>query len=190
MSTNNQGTALLVMDMQTAIASRLPQGSPLVANLQQTIAAARNAGIPVMYVRVVFRPGFPEVSAANKSFSALKQGGMPLTTADAVTEVMDELKPQEGEVVIMKRRISAFAGSDLEVLLRGMNIKHMVLTGIATSGVVLSTIREAADKDYEMTVLSDGCADSDQEVHDVLMNKVFPRQADVMTCAEWIGKIK
>ncbi len=68
-----------------------------------------------------------------------------------------------------------------------------MLAGIATSGVVLSTLREAADKDFKITVLSDCCADRDEEVHRVLTTKVFPRQADVMTAEEWskaISKIK
>ena len=50
------------------------------------------------------------------------------------------------------------------------------------------TVREAADKDYRITVLSDGCADADEEVHRVLTTKVFPRQADVMTVDEWGGR--
>jgi nicotinamidase-related amidase len=59
------------------------------------------------------------------------------------------------------------------------------LTGIVTSGVVLSTLREAADKDYRITVLSDGCADRETEVHEFLINRIFPRQADVITIDEW-----
>jgi nicotinamidase-related amidase len=70
--------------------------------------------------------------------------------------------------------------------LRSFGIQHIVLTGIATSGVVLSTLREAADKDYRITVLADCCADGDEEVHRVLTTKVFPRQADVLTLAEWL----
>jgi len=77
-------------------------------------------------------------------------------------------------VTVIKRRVSAFTGSDLEVLLRAFDIRHMVLTGIATSGVVLSTLTEAADKDYRVTVLADCCADGDEEVHRVLITKVFP----------------
>jgi len=61
-----------------------------------------------------------------------------------------------------------------------------VLTGVSTSGVVLSTTREATDKDYKLTILSDGCADADAEVHRVLTTKVFVRQADVLTVDEWI----
>jgi len=85
----------------------------------------------------------------------------------------------------MKRRISAFAGSDLEVILRAFNIQHMILTGVATSGVVLSTTREAADKDYRITILEDCCADGDEEVHRVLTTKILARQADVISVEEW-----
>jgi hypothetical protein len=61
----------------------------------------------------------------------------------------------------------------------------LILGGIATSGVVLSTLREAADKDFALTVLSDACLDADPEVHRVLMEKVFPRQANVLTVDAW-----
>ena len=71
------------------------------------------------------------------------------------------------------------------MVLRAQDIRHIVLTGVATSGVVLSTIREAADKDYRITVLSDCCGDADEEVHRVLTTKVFPRQTEVMTVEEW-----
>jgi nicotinamidase-related amidase len=95
------------------------------------------------------------------------------------------IDPKPTEMVITKRRVSAFAGSDLEVILRGHKIDHLVLTGIATSGVVLSTLRQAADMDYRISVLSDACADRDPEVHSVLLNKVFPRQAEVLTVDQW-----
>jgi nicotinamidase-related amidase len=86
------------------------------------------------------------------------------------------------------RRVSAFTGSDLEVVLRAGEIRHLVLCGIATSGVVLSTVREAADKDYRLTV-ADLCADMDAETHAVLTGKVFPRQARVTSAAEWVASL-
>ncbi len=70
-----------------------------------------------------------------------------------------------------------------------MAVSHLVLAGIATSGVVLSTVREAADRDYQLTVLADGCADADEEVHRVLLGKVFPRQATVTTAQEWAATL-
>ena len=66
-------------------------------------------------------------------------------------------------------------------------VRHLVLTGVATSGVVLSTLRSAADLDYRITVLSDGCGDGDPEVHRVLTEKVFPTQATVTTVDEWVA---
>ena len=92
-------------------------------------------------------------------------------------------------MVVTKRRVSAFTGSDLEVVLRSNGIDSLVLAGIATSGVVLSTVRQAADLDYRLTVLADGCLDADAAVHRVLLENVFPRQAEVATIAGWTAGI-
>ena len=89
----------------------------------------------------------------------------------------------------MKRRVSAFSGSDLDVLLRAKQADTLVLAGIATSGVVLSTLRQAADLDFRLVVLSDACADGDAEVHRVLTEKVFPRQAQVTTTDDWVATL-
>jgi isochorismate hydrolase len=64
--------------------------------------------------------------------------------------------PAPAEPIVIKRRVSAFAGSDLDLLLRARDIDTLVLTGIAPNGVVLSTLRQAADLDYRLIVLSDG----------------------------------
>ncbi len=168
------------MDVQPGIVGRIPDGDAYVARVRTAVESAHGRRIPVIYVVVGFRAGAPEVSTRNKAFgNALKQG---VTFAESGPLI----PPEDGDVVVVKRRVSAFTGSDLEVVLRAKNIQHLVLTGIATSGVVLSTLREAADKDYRLTVLSDLCADGDAEVHNVLMNKVFPRQADVVSSAEWM----
>jgi nicotinamidase-related amidase len=92
-------------------------------------------------------------------------------------------------VIIAKRRVSAFSGSDLDMVLRAGAVETLVLAGIATSGVVLSTLRQAADLDYRLTVLADGCLDADPEVHRVLLGKVFARQAEVMSIADWIASV-
>ena len=67
---------------------------------------------------------------------------------------------------------------------------HLVLAGIATSGVVLSTLRQAADLDYRLTVRAGGCLDADPEVHQVLLGKLFPRQAEVASVAEWAASLR
>jgi len=75
------------------------------------------------------------------------------------------------------------------VVLRALDARSLVLTGIATSGVVLSTLRQAADLDFGLTVLEDACADRDLDVHRILMDKVFPRQAAVLSTDGWIGSL-
>ena len=109
--------------------------------------------------------------------------------ADALVNPTPVLSLTETDVRVARRRLSAFTGSDLEILLRTKNIDHLVLTGVSTSGVVLSTLREAVDKDYVLTVLSDLCADRDEEVHRVLTEKVFPRHADVISSTEWLSTL-
>lgn len=177
-------SALLVMDIQPGIIDRVPEPAEFLARAESVVRAARSHAIAVIHVVVGFRPGMPEVSARNQSFSALKQ-----QPAAFVIDPRSAITPEGSDLVVTKRRVSAFTGSDLEVVLRAGEIRHLVLCGIATSGVVLSTVREAADKDYRLTVLADLCADTDAEVHSVLTTKVFPRQAQVTSAAEWIASL-
>lgn len=184
MEQQTSNTALLVMDMQAGILPNLPDSASLISNVSKAIAHARNRQIPVIYVVVGFRKGAPEIATNNKGFSASKER---FTNVDPGTfmKIDPVIEPQPDEIIVVKRRISAFTGSDLEVVLRAFGIRHLVLTGISTSGVVLSTTREAADKDYKLTILSDGCADADEEVHRVLTTKILLRQADVRTVEDW-----
>lgn len=184
MEQNKTNTALLVMDMQAGIVAMLPGSAAILEKTAKAIAKARDQQIPIIYVVVGFRQGAPEISLNNKTFAASKERLADVNMIEFM-QVHEALKPQDDEVVVAKRRVSAFSGSDLEVILRAYGTQHLVLTGIATSGVVLSTLREAADKDYRLTVLADCCADGDEEVHRVLTTKVFPRQADVLTVEEW-----
>lgn len=179
-----QKTALLVMDMQLPILQNLSNPNPVVETIVEAIAKARNNKVPVLYITLAFRPGFPEVHANNKGFQAFKQR-MAQVPMDTFTQIHPALAPTKNDIVVHKKRVSAFTGSDLEVVLRASGITHLVLSGVATGGVVLSTLREAADKDYALTVLADGCTDADEEVHRVLTTKVFPRQATVVTVKEW-----
>jgi nicotinamidase-related amidase len=178
--------ALLVMDMQNGIVERVKEGSgPLLETIGRATVAARAAGVPVIFVRVAFRPGAPEISARNRTFSAIANAG-GMGDDDPASQIHEALTPESDDVVVTKRRVSAFAGSDLDVVLSSLDVRSLVLTGIATGGVVLSTLRQAADLDFDLTVLRDGCADADPEVHHVLLDRVFPRQAAVLGTDEWI----
>lgn len=179
-------SALLIMDVQTFIVERFePVVGPVLDALARAARAARASGVPVVHVRIGFRPGAPEVSARNSVFASLARSeGMGVD--DPRTQVHPSLVA-DGDVVVVKKRTSAFTGSDLDVVLRSLGAESLVLTGIATSGVVLSTLRQAADLDYRLTVLRDGCLDNDDEVHRVLLEKIFPRHATVLQADEWIA---
>jgi nicotinamidase-related amidase len=183
MPSPDETSALLVMDVQPGILDRLPaqERDGYLARVRATVEAARRKAVPVRFVVVGFRPGMPEVSARNRAFAAHRQ-----QAATWLADPRPAITPEGDDVVITKRRVSAFAGSDLEVVLRSGDAQHLVLCGISTSGVVLSTLREAADKDYRLTVLSDLCADPDPEVHRLLLEKVFVRQAEVVTSDQWV----
>jgi nicotinamidase-related amidase len=178
----NKHTAFVIMDVQRTTVAYIDEDQAFLDRLVNAIDTARMAGMMVIHVTVRFREGYPEVSPRNRLFSkALRSGLLPSTDL----EIHPTVAPRLGEMVVTKLRASAFCGSDFEVILRSQAIGHLILCGIATSGVVLSTVLEAADKDYELTVLSDCCADADEEVQRVLMTKIFPRYAEVITSEEW-----
>ncbi|HKI47433.1 MAG TPA: isochorismatase family cysteine hydrolase [Balneolales bacterium] len=180
-------TAVLIMDYQNEIMNMLPEShrQSLLEHAEAVLSQARENGLPVIYIAVRFRKGYPEVSPKNKSFSSLKEANR-LIEGTAGAEIHSQVAPQDGDVVVTKRRVGAFSTTDLDVVLRSQGISHLVLFGIATSGVVLSTVRWAADMDYKLTVIADACADHDEEVHHVLTEKVFPRQADVIRTADFL----
>lgn len=122
--------------------------------------------------------------------SAIKQLQSSLSVSMTAMDIHPAIALQPTDIVVTKRRVSAFSGSDLEVVLRAQDISHLVLCGIATSGVVLSTLWEAADKDYQLTILADCCADADEEVQRVLLSKIFPRQAEVVQASAWQASLK
>jgi nicotinamidase-related amidase len=184
-------SALLLMDFQNAIVSMVGEGAPaLLERAQQARAAAKAAGMAVMHVRVAFTDAdYAAISERNKSFSALGKSRF-ITDGSAAAAIHLALAPASDEEVFAKKRVGAFSTTNLAERLKARGIDTLVLSGIATSGVVLSTLRDAADRDYRLFVLSDVCADQDPEVHRVLMQKVFPRQADVIDLAAFGALIK
>lgn len=189
-SLDRQHTALLIMDYQNSAVSHVAEQHPdLLNKTAAVLAAARDAGLTIIYIVVSFREGYPEISARNRSFAPLRNSGR-LLAGNPDTEVATQVAPHSGEVILAKHRTGPFNTTPLETILRAQNCTTLVLCGIATSGVVLSTVHWAADLDYELVVVEDCCADVDEEVHRVLMQKVFPRQASVVSAQEIIEGLK
>ena len=185
------GTAVMIMDYQNDILGTLPETerTALVEKASVILAAARHTGLPIVYVVVQFRDGYPEVSPRNKVFSGIKDAER-LREGSEGAAIHPGVAPQQGELVVTKRRVGAFSSTDLGTILRAKDIDTLILFGVSTSGVVLSTLRWAADMDYKLFVVSDACADRDKEIHQVLTEKVFPRQATVLTTEDLIKAMK
>ena len=184
-------TAVLAMDCQAGIVSIYAK--PKEAFLERAssvLRAARLTKMPVIHVQVGFRPGLPEVSSRNRLFAALKSSPEHQKLFDgAVGAIHPALGPEPGDLVVTKHRVNAFAGTDLEMLLRAAEIGTLVLFGIATSGVVLSTLLDASDADYNVVVIADCCADLDAELHRTLIDRLFPKRAQVLTSREFLEAI-
>jgi len=176
--------ALLIMDVQDLTVASLKNKEAYLDRLKVAVDIAHKSNTQVIFAVLSFRPGFPEISDKNKRFREIKE-----RLANTTLEPHPLIEPTGRDLVVIKRRVSAFSGSDLEIILRARGINHLILAGLSTSGVVLSTTREAADKDFQISILSDLCADPDEEVQNMLMNKIFPRQATVLGSEEWAKSI-
>jgi len=180
-------TALLVCDFQNMILKHHTGGDPsgVINKARVAITAAREAGAKIIYIIVAFRDGHVEASENNKAFKALK-ASKGLVEGSEGAAIHPDIAPDlsKGDVVVTKRRFSSFAGSDLQVILQAHNIKSLLIGGVRTAGVVLSTVRAAADMDYVLGVVADMCADADPEIHNVLLNKVLPIQAHIVQSAD------
>lgn len=178
-------TALLVMDIQVGMVKRVALPETFLPLLSKTITAAR-PHMKIIYATVSFRPGHPEVSStANAAFRDGAKHNL-FVAGSPGTAIEPSIAPIEGDIVVEKKRVSAFTGSGLDVILRGLGVKKLVLAGMSTGGVVLSTLCEASDRDFEIAVLKDLCLDPDEKLHEMLLEKIFKKRGEVVGAEEWL----
>lgn len=174
--------ALLIMDYQAGIIGMIERPDELLAVAQQAIRTARTHGAHVGYVRVAFTDEeYDAIPESNKGFWSSKTLGRDFRAKSPATAIDARVAPNDGDIIVRKSRVSAFSTTDLAEQLRSRGVNTLILAGISTSGVVLSSVRDAADRDYRLFVLSDACADPRADIHAFLMEQIFPRQADVIT---------
>lgn len=179
--------ALLVMDYQNGILEQFAQSESqsesLLARVSLAITVVRRHGGRIAYVRVGFEDA--DYAAIPGTSPMARAAASHAYDADSPrTAIHDAIAPAAGDLVVRKTRVGAFSTTDLHDQLHARGITTVILAGISTSGVVLSTVRDAADRDYRIVVLADACADRDPAVHAFLTERIFPRQATVATSAE------
>lgn len=181
-------SALLLMDFQNTLLDDILSASDaalVLARTEALLASARVTGMTIVHVAVAFRAGHPEVNARNTVFSFVKDNGLFEAGSDGAS-IHARVAPADDEPVVTKRRIGAFSGTELDMLLRAIGVDTLILAGITTSGVVLSTVRQAFDLDYRLVVVRECCADGDSDVHAVLLDSVLPQHARVLSVDELI----
>lgn len=177
-------SALLIGDIQRGITGGYPFTRQVLPPLTELLPRARAAGVLVVFVHFALRPNGIDLPPGDPLFRSFYEAGDTFHQGSPGTDI--DLPVTEADIVVLKRRASAFAGTDLDLVLRANGVGKLAVAGVATSAMVAATCYDAADRDYRITVLRDGCADSDPVVHDFFMDTIFPsRGFDVIPCASW-----
>src|ERR1700721_675309 len=185
MKLDPQKTALLTLDLQKEVFGLVPDSERVMTMAAKAVAFARQNQFRIIHVGLGFSEGHPEIPDVEFPWLRLKQNNLFIKGTPSVEFHGDIFHPDD--LRILKERVGAFSDNHLELVLRSRRIEHLVFFGIATSGIVLSTLRRAFDLDFRSVVLKDACFDSDPEVHRVLTEQVFPRQAWVAATDEFIA---
>jgi nicotinamidase-related amidase len=184
-------SALLSMDYQAGLVYVYGKDPDLTARAANVMDAARGFGMRIIHVKVGFRPNLPEVSARNRLMGRIKSSPEHQKLFEGKAGAIHAaVAPVGDEIVITKTRVDAFVGTDLELVLRANEIDTLVMFGIATSGVVLSTLLHGSDADYRLVVIKDCCTDLDNELHTCLVDKLFPSRAFVLSAAEFVENLE
>ncbi|MBW4028961.1 MAG: isochorismatase family protein [Acidobacteria bacterium] len=182
LTTLDPNTALIVIDLQQGIVNG-PLVHPIGEIVERScslIDAFHAKGLPVVLVNVAGRaPGRTEQAPrANLSF------------ADGWTDLLPQLAPKPGDILVTKRSWGVFATTDLEQQLKARGVTQVVVTGVATSVGVEATARQAYEQGFHVTLAVDAMTDLNEEAHDHSIRKIFPRLGESGTTSEVIALLQ
>ena len=160
-----------------------------LAKTAAVLSAGRSAGIPVIYVNIEFRPGFPELKKPTYPLIESIQERNAFIRGSWDAAVPEELAPEEADIVVINFDSSAFSHTDLDGILRAKGVRQLFLAGIATNWVVESTTRYGAELGYDVTVLEDCCQGFSDELHDFAIEKTLPYYATIMKSADFVAAL-
>ena len=167
-------TALLVIDMQNAFVSKggmfdlsgkdMDYIAQTITPNRNIIRAAREKGVKVVYAVHRISADMKETGPMSRFSMTPERLKNPEIRNGSIlegtwgTEIIEELKPLEDEMVIVKRRFGAFTGTELDMMLRTFDIRYLIFTGVATNVCVETSLREASQLQYLPVLVSDACA--------------------------------
>jgi len=195
-------TALLAIDFQNDIVdekgafkdfgfAKMAKETDVLGKTQRLLEAARQAGLKVIYVAVGFRPGYPEMpaTATAQLAQAARQLNFGLEGSWGAA-IHPSVALKEGDIVVTKRSVSAFAGSDLPAILWASGIDTLLLTGVATNLAVEGTAREAVDRGYNVVIVQDCCCAMNAESHEMSLKNALPFLVTIASLEEVMAALK
>lgn len=193
-------SALLVIDMENDILKedgkaaafgvwKTVEESNTIQNTKKVIDKARDENIPIVYIRLAFRPDYVDLEFSPAPLWIMAKDEEAFMEGTWGSEIVDELKPESEDYMVIKRRVSAFHDTDLETLLKGLGRKTLVVCGVATNFCVEGTVREAADREFYPVVLEDCTASVSEEAAQFPLEEVFPMLGSVITSEELIEEL-
>ena len=187
--------AFIIIDMVNSITKG--QGPPyktpphreaLVQNFARLIAHCRSVGTALIYTVIHRHPD--NLDAPKTLADAGLTGGAPLLAGTLAAEIIDELRPQPHDWVIMKPRFSAFYGTYLDNILTALGTETILVGGISTQRSVEGTARDAKNRDMQCIVVSDCCTAGELDVHEMTIKHVLPLLVRVRTTDEVIAALR
>lgn len=173
--------ALLALGCQRGVLDDLADAQALILKINAAIDVVRLHAGHIVFARIALDDlDYRFTPTTNKEFSALTRQRL-FQNGTSESAIHQALAVHSADVVLRTTRLGAFSTTDLDEQLTNLGVTTLIVLGAQTSGALLSTVREAADLDYRVIVLSDCCADPDAETHRLLMTRIFPRQAELTT---------
>ena len=194
MDLSSDNAALIVVDMQNSFCT--PEGAcgkiglPIeklfdaIEPCERLVAAARAAGIPVIFTQYVYRSDYLDGGVMVKHLIPDLKTHAALAAGSWDAEILPQLAPADGEPVVVKNRPSAFYNTNLETILNGLGAKQLVVCGVTTNCCVESTVRDASHRDYETFVVQDAVAEVDDERHGAALKSMAMLFAKLVTVDE------
>ena len=191
MKLDKKNTALIVVDMQNSFCTEGggcgQVGLPVeklfkaVEPCRELIACARETGVSVIYTRYVCRADYADAGVMFHELmpDLIKVGALAAGSEDV--EIVDALKPAEGDFVVDKNRPSAFYATDFEKILKDLGIEKLVVCGVTTNCCVETTVRDASQRDYQTFVVRDAVAELEDDRHEIALRSMDMLFADVLT---------
>jgi biuret amidohydrolase len=197
MELNPSTTAVIAVHMQPDIVSADGAFGPffaaqaaehdVVGVIGKLQDGARGAGVAVIYTRVAWKSDYSDLMPNSPLLGMVVQNKCLVDGTD-MAEIVPQLIPHAGDVVVTHKRVSGFTNSDLDEQLRARGIDTVLFAGVATNASVEGTARQASDLGYRTLIISDACSAADQSAHDASLNSLG-LLAEIITSAEAIGAI-